>query len=350
MTDSGEQWGSWEVAEYTDDGNIFVTGSSHSNFNNSSTIVFTGSNGSGQARWGWFRVANIEIPQGSTIDYCQITYRPHYTRHGDEGKTFTVHGVDIDNYAAPSSSGDVYGATLTSASTTFTVSGSNWARAVNVKTIVQEIINRSGWSVNNAIGFIMKPVSTGLHYHNIYSRRDGTSHNHVRLQVRWFNSSTITGISPAEGSASASVGNVFVPTISPDPASCKTKATVGSVLVDTTAYPSPDPATAITSGSVIIADAWDAFKPSGASAVTSAFCSVRNGTIINFVRLLNTYTGIVMYQDEVGKIFYKTGINQSAPPTPTEGTITNMYHMKDVRTGRLIYQDSDGDIKYKEGY
>ena len=182
-------------------------------------------------------------------------------------------------------------------------------------------------------------------YSNLYSQ-----HYRPGFTARYDPTAPIEISAGAEGSTTASVGTVIEPEITPEKAEASTTASIGASLVHGVAYPIPDPATATTSNSVTVSDSWDAFKPAAAEATTSTSYVLRGATITNFMRMRNTYTGLMLYADEYGKIFYCTGINETAPSAPSEGVVTNAYHMKDVQRGRLIFQDGDGSIRYSEGY
>jgi hypothetical protein len=107
------------------------------------------------------RFTGVAIPQGATIATAYIQFQADETQ--SETTNLLLQGQAIDN--APtftSSSGNVSSRARTAASASWgpaawgTVgeAGAN-QRTPELKTIVQEIVNRSGWTGGNAIAFIM---------------------------------------------------------------------------------------------------------------------------------------------------------------------------------------------------
>ena len=108
---------------------------------------------------------SVNIPQGETITTAYIQFQCDEVSTGTV--TITIEGHDNDN--APSFTSTAYNVssrTRTSASTTW--SPANWntvgesgtnQRTGEIKTIVQEIVNRSGWSSGNSMAFIFSGPS-----------------------------------------------------------------------------------------------------------------------------------------------------------------------------------------------
>ncbi len=114
---------------------------------------------------------SVNTPQASTIDSAYIEFTPDQT--GSTAVSLLVKGVDTDN-ASPwaglfsvDNSVDTDnsdGLVGTSASTAWspgawTVGSSGIATQVDVKDIIQEIVDRTGWSVNNSLAFAIQYVS-----------------------------------------------------------------------------------------------------------------------------------------------------------------------------------------------
>ena len=108
------------------------------------------------------RFLNINIPQGTTILSASIQFTTDET---DSGSTsVTLRGEDTDNASVFSNSDyDISNRTLTSASVAWNnipawnttgQSGAN-QRTPDLTTIVQEIVNRGGWSSGNAMAFVI---------------------------------------------------------------------------------------------------------------------------------------------------------------------------------------------------
>lgn len=106
---------------------------------------------------GGMRFTNVTIPQGATINEAHLTFRPLYPDAGVEVKS-RISAEDVDNavtFADDAAAFDARYATKTTA----VVDWDNipaWLAGVdydssNVKTVIQEIVNRPGWASGNAI-------------------------------------------------------------------------------------------------------------------------------------------------------------------------------------------------------
>jgi len=106
----------------------------------------------------WFRFANIFIPKGSTVTNAKLNVRSSTETFGSGAINTLVRGVAEDNHVAPASAGDWVTDegkhTSNSVSWGFTMQDSygTLLTSPNFSSIIQEIINRSGWSSGNAIG------------------------------------------------------------------------------------------------------------------------------------------------------------------------------------------------------
>jgi hypothetical protein len=94
-----------------------------------------------------WRFQTVNVPQGATID--SATLRVDVLQSGTG--TGTLHGQNVDSapsWADASANGPVQMA-KTTATTTFDGFGTTGQKTFDVKTIVQEIVNRAGWAANN---------------------------------------------------------------------------------------------------------------------------------------------------------------------------------------------------------
>ena len=105
------------------------------------------------------RFLDITIPQGSTITSAYIRMIVADTR-GDLGTNIIIRGDDVDNSGALSASHAEKGGGSGLTSTTQTVNWNPGAATVNTTkntpslvSIVQEIVDRAGWSSGNAMTF-----------------------------------------------------------------------------------------------------------------------------------------------------------------------------------------------------
>jgi len=105
------------------------------------------------------RFSNIKLSQGQTITRAEFEYKNVYTS-GTGDVLFKCYGIDEDNTA--DFGGNPMGRTKTSASTTKSQAqisgkfnfGDTWT------SLVQEIVDRGGWSSGNAMGFIFNDNGT----------------------------------------------------------------------------------------------------------------------------------------------------------------------------------------------
>lgn len=97
---------------------------------------------------GFFRFQNITIAQGATI--ASAYFKPYQSSYAST--PLVIHGIDKDNASAPSAGSELAASNFTSANVNFTPSvGSAQKTSPDIKTIIQEIVNRSGWSSGNAM-------------------------------------------------------------------------------------------------------------------------------------------------------------------------------------------------------
>ena len=126
-------------------------------------------------RWryykGFWRFQNIAVPQGATIETASFKV---YWENGGE-RTFKV--IALANDDAPQPTDDTYANhdLETTASVDWTIdyhgTSGSVAHTVEVKTIIQEIVDRSGWSSGNAIMLMVR-----LDEPNLNSTKDRDAH------------------------------------------------------------------------------------------------------------------------------------------------------------------------------
>ena len=123
-------------------------------FDNSSVtaVVSTDEYGT-QMENSFFRFASVEVPKDSTI--TESTLELIMASGASYSFNMAVKGEDADNAAQYTDSNDASSAATTTASVTWTGSGS-WAadevvQSPDIKTIITEITGRSGWASGNAL-------------------------------------------------------------------------------------------------------------------------------------------------------------------------------------------------------
>lgn len=154
------------IATGTDDGHEYPSGSWNANW------TWFGHYGSSD-EWLCTRLTSVNIPKDATIISAYYTI----TEKNTEGGTYTVNAKVraelIGNASAPSSGNLPHNFTLTTAGVDLDVSSTDWVDGqitkVNVTSIIQEIVNQSGWAANNAINIvIVNDGTTGDHDLEIY--------------------------------------------------------------------------------------------------------------------------------------------------------------------------------------
>ena len=101
----------------------------------------------------FFRFQNISIAQGTTIQ--SAFFKAVFSSGTSTSQSFKIVGTDLDNVSAPSSAspdGDTSRHTSAVVSwNSASLSSSSYQTSPDIKTIIQEIVDRPGWSSGNAI-------------------------------------------------------------------------------------------------------------------------------------------------------------------------------------------------------
>jgi hypothetical protein len=110
------------------------------------------------------RFLNVTIPPGATIDSANISYRAfnNNTSGGTSVKTI-IQAEDADNATAPTSYADFNGRTMTTALVNWTMPSFTdgvWYDTPDFKSVVQEVVDRGGWSSGNALSIYLKKDAT----------------------------------------------------------------------------------------------------------------------------------------------------------------------------------------------
>ena len=112
------------------------------------------------------RFPTVDIPQGATVTSAKLVLTPASTQTGASGEQWTVKGENDDNAVTFSTaSGDISGRTTTAASVNWDVPDTTVNVPVSspdLTSVVQEIVNRSGWCGGNAMAFVIGSGSTAL--------------------------------------------------------------------------------------------------------------------------------------------------------------------------------------------
>lgn len=107
-----------------------------------------------------FRFLDVTIPQGETINTATITLKANVT--DSDNISVTITGIDEDNTGDFSS--DPTARLQTTASVSWSINGATLdatEQSPDMALIVQEIVDRGGWSSGNAIGFFVDNDASG---------------------------------------------------------------------------------------------------------------------------------------------------------------------------------------------
>ena len=113
-------------------------------------VTFYSSSNKYRFRNTFLRFTNVTIPAGSTISAAKLKVD---FLSGTE-RTFQINGYNLDNVSQPSSASDGNHSNYTTANASWTIPASAAVHdSPEIKTIVQEIVNRGGWASGNAMMF-----------------------------------------------------------------------------------------------------------------------------------------------------------------------------------------------------
>lgn len=136
----------------------------------------------GVGDWGGFRWTGVTVPKDATID--SATFQVYLTTTDHDDIELDIYGEDADNPGTfqGGSTSDISGRTRTSAKVNESASsvGVGWHSMPDVKTIVQEVVDRGGWSSGNAL-VIVEDCLAGI---DVDQRAwDGDSGNAAKLDI-----------------------------------------------------------------------------------------------------------------------------------------------------------------------
>lgn len=188
MLGSAEAWssappsksGTFYIAANGDDGRYAFYSGSFSNSGNGESMGNVG----GQESNIFLRFSSVSIPQGSTINSAHL----HLKGTGDAytNVDLILLGSNEDNAAAPENSTQCTD-TQTTATVNWTITEfpAGFNATPDIKTVIQEIVNREGWSSGNSLLLFIKATSASYNKRvDIYMRNMGAS-SAATLDVEW---------------------------------------------------------------------------------------------------------------------------------------------------------------------
>ena len=171
-------------------------------FTNSSAISYLGVNYDDEEieykyYAGYFRFTNIAAAQGATIKSAYLSlYKTAYI--GFTGNhSFYVAALDADNRAAPTTASHLNHSNYTTAEVVWnddgairTASNDSFVKSPDIKTVIQEIVDRPGWATGNSIvlTFFAKNGPTGGGYGSLWAMPrfefyDDSASNTPKLEI-----------------------------------------------------------------------------------------------------------------------------------------------------------------------
>jgi len=135
-----------------------ITASTDDAAENSGTVDLTSNALSANTtnHWIGLRFLNATIPPGSTITAASLDVE--LTSGSFDDPDLTIYGHDTDDATTfTTTTNDISGRTQTTAATTWTASslGTGVTTSPSITTIIQEIIDRPGWSSGNDIAILI---------------------------------------------------------------------------------------------------------------------------------------------------------------------------------------------------
>ena len=158
--------------------NATITAGSDDAREDAGTVTLTGTNITidTTTRYGGLRFLNVTIPQGSTINAATLTIELPSASFDDPDVTIWANDVDSAS-TFTTGANNISSRTPTTATVVWSASsiGTGVKVSPELKTIIQEIVNRAGWVSGNAIALILKGNSTSALRFDTYE--DGAGAN-----------------------------------------------------------------------------------------------------------------------------------------------------------------------------
>ncbi|HON19066.1 MAG TPA: hypothetical protein PK990_07855, partial [Salinivirgaceae bacterium] len=191
---------STSIASTTDDahdeGTTYYASSSYCRlgYNNNDGVIYTTG----------LRFTNIQIPKNAQINKAFIVidcYYPHNPGYGINNNVVTrIYAEDADNPATFSSGSSPRSRTTTTSYVTWNLNSvwydHSYYETPSLTTLVQSLVNRSGWTSGNSMVFLIKDDPTNLDYREIRTIDSDPSHA-PKLYIEYQNSGNGTITSSA---------------------------------------------------------------------------------------------------------------------------------------------------------
>ncbi|MCW8884570.1 MAG: VWA domain-containing protein, partial [Motiliproteus sp.] len=157
------------------------------------------------------RFSSLAIPDGATIADARLEFEiDEENSASSDPVTIRIYGEDTDSAASyGNSKWDISSRTKTSNSATWAITENpavnNALISPNVSTVLQEIVDRSGWSENDPVAFVIEHISgTGIRW---VESENGEASAAAQLHVTYMTSST----TPSNQTIGLRFNNINIP-------------------------------------------------------------------------------------------------------------------------------------------
>ena len=209
------------IGAWADDG-VEVSGS----WDGTHGLANIGRGNGGALQHGGFRFQTVDVPQGATVSSATLTIRVSVI---SGTPTVSIYADDVDDAPAwGASSRPSSGFTKTTAQTDITSAIGTGLKAIDVTAIVQEIVDRAGWTNNNDIRFgAFNTKASGSDQHFTVQMYENAGTDEAQLDI------TYTAGTTATPGATSLATATFAPTVT---ATANRVATAGVAALGLTGY------------------------------------------------------------------------------------------------------------------
>ena len=195
--------------------------------------------GVSRRRETYYRFQTVNIPQGSTIVSAKLTFKVYsFSTQPPSGSTLDIYGNDTDDASRPTNCSTFASATRTSSYTRWTIPSLSVNASIetsDIADVIQEIVDRSGWTANNdMVLFVENPLpddsydSSDNWLLQFYARDQGAT-NAPELEIEYSSGTTVTPpAASVEVSATATARSSLA--LTPPAATFKTDAWLPSFV------------------------------------------------------------------------------------------------------------------------
>ena len=236
---------------------------------------------------GYFRFQNVTVAQGATISSAYLKpYQNSYT-----GRTLSVKGFDKDNVSAPTAGSDLAASNFTTAGITnfVTTTGEGQKTSPDIKDIIQEIVDRSGWSSGNSMMFALwiAVSSVSTHILNLRSYDYSSGSEACELVIEYESGPSGETVTPDAAVAVATGTDPTVTegesgeTVTPAEAIAVATGTAPTVTITTTVIPAV--AVSVATGTDPTIESGSTLTPTVASFIATAIPPTVNIAVAGYI-------------------------------------------------------------------